>query len=68
MLKTKELNVEYITDEAGAKKAVILPMQTFRQLLADIEDLTVAAERRNEDTISHDTLIADLQRDGILQN
>ena len=66
MLKVKDLDVEYITDEAGEKKAVILPMRTFRQLMEDFEDIAVAAERRNEETISHDALIAELKRDGIL--
>ncbi len=66
MLQIKELGVEYITDEMGEKKAVILPIRTFRRLLEDFEDLAAVAERRNEETVSHDKLLAELERDGIL--
>ncbi|HEY85519.1 MAG TPA: hypothetical protein G4N96_10470 [Chloroflexi bacterium] len=66
MLQIKELGVEYITDEMGEKKAVILPIRTFRRLLEDFEDLAAVAERRNEETVSHDKLLAELEHDGIL--
>jgi hypothetical protein len=58
MLKLKELQVQYITDDAGVKSAVILPIEQFQELLEDWEDLAVVAERREEPTISHEELLA----------
>jgi hypothetical protein len=68
MLNLKELKVQYITDETGAKNAVVLSMDAFQALLEDIEDLATVAERRDESTISHDELLAELKRDGLLHD
>ena len=68
MLNLKELNVQYITDETGAKNAVVLSMDAFRALLEDLEDLAAAAERRDERTITHDELLAELKRDDLLHD
>jgi hypothetical protein len=68
MLDQAQLKVLYITNEAGEKTAVILPIEDFLELLEDIEDLAVVAERREEPTISHENLIAELKRDGLLQD
>jgi hypothetical protein len=57
MLKLKELRVQYITDDAGVKSAVILPIEQFQELLEDLEDLAVVAERREEPTISHENVL-----------
>ena len=59
---------EYITDDDGEKKAVILPIEDYQELLEDIEDLAVLAERREEPAISHEDLVADLKRNGYLPN
>jgi hypothetical protein len=34
--------------------------------LEDIEDLATVAERREEPTISHEALLAELKRDGLI--
>ena len=68
MLEFKELSVQYITDEAGQKTAVILSMEQFEALIEDIEDLAAVAERRDEPTVSHKELLAELKQDGITQN
>ncbi len=54
----KELNLQYITDDSGQKTAVILKLADFEELIEDIEDLAVVAERRDENTISHETLLS----------
>jgi PHD/YefM family antitoxin component YafN of YafNO toxin-antitoxin module len=41
---------QYIVDEQGRKTAVVLPIQEYEQLLEDLEDLAIIAERRNEPT------------------
>jgi hypothetical protein len=62
----REMGVKYITDETGEKTAVILPIKEFEELLEDLDDLAVLAERRDEPTLSHKEVIAKLKRDGLL--
>ena len=62
----KDLNPQFITNEAGEKISVILPMDKFQELLEDIEDLAAIAERREEPTIPHDEFIKELKQDGII--
>ncbi len=57
---------DYITDADGRRKAVILPIEEYEELLEDIEDLAILAERREEPTISHEALLAELKRNGYL--
>jgi PHD/YefM family antitoxin component YafN of YafNO toxin-antitoxin module len=42
----------YVVDEKGHKVAVILPLTEYEKLQEDLHDLAVAAERRDESTIS----------------
>lgn len=64
MAEPLPLHVEYITDEDGAKKAVVLQIEEFEELLEDLHDLAVVAERRDEETVSHDEMLAELEGDG----
>lgn len=64
MAEPLPLHVEYITDEDGAKKAVVLQLEEFEELLEDLHDLAVLAERRDEETVSHDQVLAELKGDG----
>lgn len=66
MVELKNLHLQYITDKAGEKTSVILPIVEFQELLEDIEDLATVAERREESTISHEEVVAELKRDGFL--
>ena len=66
MNSLKELNPQFITNEAGEKISVVLPMDKFQELLEDIEDLAAIAERRDEPTIPHDEFIKELKRDGLI--
>ena len=61
----RDLPAQYITDEKGKKTAVILPIE---ELLEDLQDLAVLAERRDESTIPHEKVIAKLKRDGYLSD
>jgi hypothetical protein len=65
-LKKLESEVQYITNPDGEKTAVIVPIAEFEELLEDMEDLAAVAERRDEPTISHDEMLADLKQDGLL--
>ena len=62
----KDMHVQYITNESGERSSVILSIEDFETLLEDLEDLAMIAERRNEPTISHQELKAELKRDGLL--
>lgn len=64
----RDLQVQYVTDENGKKTAVILPIEEFEELLEDLQDLAVLAERRDEPTIPHEEIVARPKRDGYLQD
>lgn len=66
MLDIKNLKIEYVTNREGEKTAVIVPIDNFEELMEDIEDLAAAAERREEPTIGHDQLVAELKQDGLI--
>ncbi|MDI6751909.1 MAG: hypothetical protein QME07_03520 [bacterium] len=66
MLDLKQLKPQYITTDSGEKTAIVLPLTEFRELLEDIEDLAIVAERRDEPTISHKELVGELKRDGLI--
>ncbi|MGF1542534.1 MAG: hypothetical protein ACFCU5_19170 [Pleurocapsa sp.] len=66
MINTKNLALNYIINESGEKTAVILSIAQFEELLEDLEDLAIVAERRDESTTSHTDLIAELKQDGII--
>ena len=46
------IHEKYIIDEKGKKSAVILPIEEYHELLEDIHDLAIVAERKDEKTIS----------------
>ncbi|MEW6404165.1 MAG: hypothetical protein AB1649_20405 [Chloroflexota bacterium] len=66
MADIRELQAQYATDESGKKTAVILPIEEFYELLEDLEDLAVLAERRDEPTIPFEEVIARLKRKDLL--
>lgn len=59
---------QYIVDGKGQKTTVILPIEEeeYEELLEDLHDLAIIAERRNEPTISFEELKKRLQEDGLL--
>jgi hypothetical protein len=61
-----KLHEKYIVDELGEKTAIVLPIDEYEELLEDLHDLAVIAERRGDATINFDDLKAKLQADGIL--
>ena len=65
-LQPMSRTLQYLTDERGDRTAVVLPISDYEKLLEDMDDLAVVAERRDEPVISHDVLLAELKRDGVL--
>jgi hypothetical protein len=43
-----ENEVQYLTDDAGVKTAVIVPIEEYNELLEDLHDLALIAERKND--------------------
>ena len=66
MTIAQELRPQFIIDPNGQKKAVILPVREYEELLEDLEDLAAVAERRKEKTLSHDQLLKELTADGFI--
>jgi len=61
-----ELHPEYVTDANGQRTAVILPISEYEELLEDLHDLAVLAERRDEPSVAHEEVVAMLKQDGHL--
>ncbi len=57
---------EFVIDAEGHKRAVILPIEEYQELLEDLKDLAAIAERRDEPVISHSKVMEDLKRNGYL--
>ena len=63
-----KIQTQYLTDERGQKTAVVIPVEEYEELLEDLHDLAVIAERRGEPTMSFDELKKRLKADGLLQD
>ena len=57
---------QFIVDNSGEKKSVILPIDIYMELLDEIEDLAIMAERRDEPVKKHEEFIEELKADGYL--
>ncbi|HNR64926.1 MAG TPA: type II toxin-antitoxin system Phd/YefM family antitoxin [Atribacterota bacterium] len=56
----------FIIDKKGKKAAAVLPIKKYEELLEDLHDLSIIAERRDEPTISFDELKEKLKKNGDL--
>ena len=57
---------QFIVDEKGKKTAIVLSLEEYEELLEDIHDLAVIAERRDDPIISFDELKKRLKTDGLI--
>ena len=57
---------QFITDKAGQKISVILPIHEYEALLTDLEDLAAIAELKNEPTVSLESVIKKLKANELL--
>ena len=55
-----------VVDHKGKKTAVLLPIEKYEQMVEDLEDLRVIAERKKEPTLSYKQLVAKLKRHGLV--
>nr|QNO54903.1 hypothetical protein PADEGAKA_00005 [Methanosarcinales archaeon ANME-1 ERB7] len=61
-----ESSEQYIVNEKGQKTAVILDINEYEELLEDLHDIAIVAERRDELTIDFEELKNRLKADGRL--
>ncbi len=62
----KRQGIDYIIDEKGRKKAVVMSYKAYQQLLEDIGDLCVKAQRKDETPEDFETVLAELKNAGRL--
>jgi len=58
--------VQFVTDSAGNKVAVLLDLQEWGELWEDIYDNMIAKERANEPSTKLEDFEDDLRREGLL--
>lgn len=68
MRSAPKLKPEYVIDDKGNKTAIILSIAEYQELMEDLSDLAVLAERREEPVISHTDIMEELKRNGYLPN
>lgn len=56
----------YLVNEKGQKTAIVIPIEEYKELLEDLHDLAVVAERRDEPSVSFEELKERLRNDGLL--
>lgn len=61
-----DVGQQYIVDSEGKRTGVILSIEKFEQLLEDLHDLAVIAERRDEPTMDLAELRRRLKADALL--
>ena len=66
MANASSTSLQYITTGDGARTAVVLPIEEYTELLEDLADLAILADRRDEPTLTHAEVLAELARDGLL--
>ena len=57
---------QYIVDREGHRSAVVVPIEDYEELLEDLHDLAVIADRRDDKTVTHEELKRRLKADGLL--
>jgi hypothetical protein len=56
----------FIVDSKGKKTGVVLSLERYKRLMADLYDMGIVAERRSEPTISLEQMKRRLKKDGLL--
>ena len=57
---------QFITDDAGNKTSVVLPIAEYEELMEDLADLACVAERRDEESVPFEDVVAKLKEDGLV--
>ena len=65
-MQANALKPQYLFDDSGKKTFVVLPVNEYEDLLEDLYDLAIMAERKDEPRISIDEFEQGLKTDGLL--
>lgn len=65
-MKPQIFKPQYLFDNSGKKVLVVLSIEEYEELLEDLHDLAVMAERRDEKRMSLDDFENGLRADGLL--
>jgi len=57
---------QYVVNANGRKIAIILSLKRYQELMEDLRDLAVVAERRKERAVSLEEMKRRLKTDGLL--
>jgi PHD/YefM family antitoxin component YafN of YafNO toxin-antitoxin module len=65
-MKTMAAQEQFVVDRNGRKTGVILSLNRYQELMEDLHDLAVVAERRAERPISLEEMKRRLKKNGVL--
>lgn len=65
-MKVREPIPQYLVDDGGNKEFVVLTVKQYEDLMEDLHDLAVMAERRDESRRNFDEFKNDLKKDGLI--
>jgi PHD/YefM family antitoxin component YafN of YafNO toxin-antitoxin module len=60
------LKEDFVIDTKGKKKAVIFSIKKYEQLMEDLHDLAIVAERRKEEVVAFEDMKRRLKKNGVL--
>lgn len=60
------MSIQYLTDDKGTRTGVLISIDEYEEILEDIHDLAITAERKDESTVNMDDLKAKLKADGLI--
>lgn len=61
-----EPRYQYLVDNKGRRRAVVIDAEAYNQLMEDLSDLKVVAERKANPKFSSARFVARLKKNGIL--
>jgi len=64
--KYEEYSPQFVVDASGKKSMVLLRMDVFEDLIEDLHDLAIVAERREDKRTSYDEFRKELKKEGKL--
>ena len=61
-----QIKNKYLTNEKGERTDVVIPLEEYEDLIEDLHDLAVIAERQDEPVVSFEEVKKRLRADGLL--
>lgn len=61
---SEHIHPQYIIDENGTKKSVIISLEEYQELMEDLSDIAVVAERKDEEAVPLAQVVRELEENG----